>query len=309
MAHWLTDARPVDRASLSAYASLLLDVLDARGASFFHELVSGSSLLATQVEQGLAELAGTGLVTSDGFAGLRALTTPSHKRKPLGGGVRRTRTVPFGIESAGRWSALRSSVPLSTPADPDRALRHARVLLRRYGVVFKRLLAREAMAPSWRELLMACRRLEARGEIRGGRFVTGMSGEQFALPDAVARLRAVRRAGGAGQLVSISAADPLNLTGIVGPGDRVPALRANRILYENGIPVLALVAGEVRILGAFDADRAAALTAALIRRPLAPALRARLALGGSQAAHSMAEPGRRRRRPRAPAERPTDDVR
>jgi ATP-dependent Lhr-like helicase len=258
----------------------VLEVLEERGASFFHELVSASALLVTQVEQGLAELAGSGLVTSDGFAGLRALITPSHKRKPLGGGVRRTRTVPFGIESAGRWSRLEGNGDEETGR---RVLAHAWVLLHRYGVVFKRLLAREAGAPSWRDLLMAYRRLEARGEIRGGRFVAGMSGEQFALPGAVAQLRAIRRGERTGTLVSLSAADPLNLTGIVTPGERIPALAGNRILYEDGVPLLALVAGQIKPLGAFDLERTTELTHALIRRPLAPALRAHFAMSGTPA--------------------------
>ena len=309
MAEWLAGKPAVQRETLSANAARVLEVLEGRGASFFHELVSGSGLLITQVEQALAELAGSGLVTSDGFAGLRALITPSHKRKPLGGGVRRNRTVPFGIESAGRWGVLRGTGSRKRReagsgrrgrGSGDAVRRQAWVLLNRYGVVFKRLLAREANIPSWRELLMAYRRLEARGEIRGGRFVAGMSGEQFALPGAVTRLRAIRRAEGVGSLVSISAADPLNVTGIVAPGERIPALAGNRILYEDGVPVMALVAGEVRPLGEPNAERMSELTSALIRRPLAPALRAHLAMSGTPAAAmAPAERGRRRRRSRA----------
>ena len=296
--------RPVvEREALSTYAARVLEVLDARGASFFHELVAASGLLVTQVEQGLAELAGSGLVTSDGFAGLRALITPSHKRKPLGGGVRRTRTVAFGFESAGRWARLRGSGDGEVrtakgegeTGKGDAVVRHAWVLLQRYGVVFKRLLAREANLPSWRDLLMAYRRLEARGEIRGGRFVAGMSGEQFALPGAVTRLRAIRRSERTASLVSISAADPLNLTGIVTPGERVPALAGNRILYEDGNPVMALVAGQIKPLGDASEERIAELTGALIRRPLAPALRAHFAMSGAPAA-LVASAKRTRRR-------------
>ena len=190
---------------LSSYAGLVRDTLQQRGASFFHELTAMTGLLPTQVEQGLAELAGLGLVTSDSFAGLRALITPSSKRKPLSGAKRRYRTAPVGIETAGRWSLLGTGGRRTggqagrTGAEPpvrssDRPTElYARTLLRRYGIVFKRLLARETGAPPWRDLLMVYRRLEARGEIRGGRFVTGMSGEQFALPDAVGQLRAIRR--------------------------------------------------------------------------------------------------------------------
>jgi ATP-dependent Lhr-like helicase len=298
MNDWLTGRPPLDRSTLSAYASRVLEMLEGRGASFFHELVASSGLLATQVEQALAELAGLGMVTSDGFAGLRTLITPSNKRKPLiAGAVRRTRTVAFGIESAGRWSRLESYAD-KNEGEGDRILTHAWALLRRYGVVFSRLLARESNAPAWRHLLVAYRRLEARGEIRGGRFVAGISGEQFAMPGAVVRLRAIRRTERNGSLVGISAADPLNLTGIVTPGERVPALAGNRILYEDGVPVMALIAGQVKPLGAFDIDRTAALTQSLIRRPLAPALRARLAMSGSPAASvSLTERGRRRRQP------------
>jgi ATP-dependent helicase Lhr and Lhr-like helicase len=265
-----TDAPP----PASEYSRRVLAVLRARGASFFHELVAGSGLLATQVEQALGELAAAGLVTSDGFAGVRALITPSARRKPLAPAVRRHRTVPFGIESAGRWALLEgAAVPLALE-------RRARALLRRYGVVFRRLLEREAGAPAWRDLLLVYRRLEARGEIRGGRFVAGMAGEQFALPEAVGQLRAVRREPGAGRLVGLSAADPLNLTGIITPGERVPALAPNRVLYEDGVPVLALVAGDVRWLAPGAETRAADLVEALVRKRITPALRARMAMSG-----------------------------
>ena len=181
MHDWLAGRPALDRTTLSTNASHVLEMLERRGASFFHELVASSGLLATQVEQALAELAGLGMVTSDGFAGLRTLITPSNKRKPLiAGAVRRTRTVPFGLESSGRWSRLESYADENTRARVIALLTRAWALLRRYGVVFSRLLARESNAPAWRDLLMAYRRLEARGEIRGGRFVAGISGEQFA---------------------------------------------------------------------------------------------------------------------------------
>ena len=193
---WLADRNGGDY-ELSSYAAAVRDVLQQRGASFFHELSAMTGLLPTQVEQGLAELAGLGLVTSDSFAGLRALITPSSKRKPLSGAKRRHRTAPVGIETAGRWALLGRQADGRTGGQDGPEL-FARTLLRRYGVVFKRVLARETGAPPWRELLMVYRRLEARGEIRGGRFVAGMSGEQFALPEAVGQLRAVRRVAGGG---------------------------------------------------------------------------------------------------------------
>ncbi|MGE5231573.1 MAG: ATP-dependent DNA helicase, partial [Deltaproteobacteria bacterium] len=258
----------------SEYARRVLEVLEARGASFFPELVAASGLLPTQVEQALAQLAAAGMVTSDGFAGLRALITPSAKRKPLVHAARRRRAVPFGIESAGRWARLGGMATLV-------ALEYrARALLRRYGVVFRRLLEREAHVPVWRELLLVYHRLEARGEIRGGRFVAGMAGEQFALPEAVGQLRAVRREPGAGGLVSLSAADPLNLTGIITPGERIPGLGSNRVLYEDGVPVLALVGGELRPLTPGIPVASARHVEALVRKRITPALRARLAMSG-----------------------------
>jgi ATP-dependent Lhr-like helicase len=305
---WLLDQEGAEY-QLSSYSQRVKEVLQQRGASFFHELVAISGLLPTQVEQALSELAGSGLVTSDSFAGLRALITPSNKRKPLGGARRRHRTAAYGIESAGRWSLLggqahwprgnRSEVDTTGTADRSTARPpelYARTLLRRYGVVFKRLLARESGAPPWRELLMVYRRLEARGEIRGGRFVSGMSGEQFALAEAVGQLRSIRRLEGQGQLAGISAADPLNLTGIVTPGERIPALRSNRVLYRDGVPVLAREAGQIKSLVA-ELEPTAELVHAVIRKSSTAALRSYLGLGGQSAAMAtLNRPPRRRSR-------------
>src|SRR5262249_50363007 len=206
--------------------------LRAHGASFFDELLDGTRLLRSQLEDALAELVASGLVNSDGFAGLRALLVPSAERRPNGRG--RRRGADFAMEAAGRWALTRRAP--SAPADPHAAadaVEHAaRTLLRRYGVVFWRLIEREAAwLPPWRDLLRVYRRLESRGEIRGGRFVAGFSGEQFALPDAVAMLRKVRREQHDGEWVSLSGADPLNLIGIITPGPRLPALTGNRLLY------------------------------------------------------------------------------
>ena len=254
---------PANDSKLSAYAARVCEVLERRGASFFHELAPLSGLLPTQVEQALGELAGLGLVTSDSFAGLRALITPSSKRKPLGGSRRRHRTAPFGIESAGRWSLV------SRAAEEP---------------VFKRLLAREAGTPPWRDLVQVYRRLEGRGEVRGGRFVSGMSGEQFALPEAVGQLRAVRRQPASGRPVAVGAADPLNLTGIITPGERVAAVARSRVLYRDGVPLLALERGEVISLGATSATPTPDMVQALVRKQLTPALRARLGIQGVPAA-------------------------
>ena len=317
---WLNECG-TEQPELSSYAALVRDVLQQRGASFFHELAAMSGLLPTQVEQGLSELAGLGLVSSDSFAGLRALITPSSKRKPLSGATRRYRTAPVGIETAGRWSLLKACHPAAAPVtagaevtpvtsnsgprplpaegsrvtDLGNTELMAKTLLRRYGVVFKRLLARETGTPPWRELLMVYRRLEARGEIRGGRFVSGMSGEQFALPEAVGQLRAIRRLEGAGQLIAVSAADPLNLTGIITPGERVTGITRNRILYRDGVPVVALEAGEAKPIGS-EEPPSPEMMQALVRKSLSPALRARLAMTGHPVtpASLNRRPGKRR---------------
>ena len=187
----------------------------------------------------------------------------------------------------------------------------ARTYLRRYGVVFKRLLARETGAPAWRNLLMEFRRLEARGEVRGGRFVTGMSGEQFALPEAVGQLRAIRRLEGVGQLVGLSAADPLNLTGILTPGERIPGLTSNRVLYRDGVPTLAREAGKVKSLVAEDGEPAAELHHALVRKVSTQALRTYLAMTGAPAASVPLNrpPGRRRARSPESTSPPLEDLR
>ena len=295
---WLAGRSEASVETLTQHARSVLEVLRSRGASFFPELVTGAGLLATQVEEALAELAAAGLVTSDGFTGLRALITPSAKRKPLASATRRHRTVPFSIEGAGRWALLGRAEP-----DAQSAVeRHARTLLRRYGVIFRRLLDREGSVPLWRELLMVYRRLEARGEIRGGRFVAGMAGEQFALPEAVGQLRSIRREPGGGELIGLSGADPLNLTGIITPGDRVPALAPNRVLYEDGVPVLAVIGGVARPLAPGVEARLATLAPALVRKRVTPALRAQLAMSGRAAATTPLRAPRLERGRREPAD-------
>ena len=274
---WLELARSGDsaeRAPLSEYAAAVLGVLERRGASFFQEIVADSALLRSQVERALGELVALGLVTADSFAGLRALLTRSGKRKPLGPvpGRRRQRTVTFGVETAGRWSLLRRPAHTapdagdSAASNGDAVELQAWVLLRRYGVVCKRVLARETKLAPWRDLLRIYRRLEARGEIRGGRFVAGLSGEQFALPEAVGQLRAVRRSDPTGELIGISAADPLNLTGIVTPGERVSALGSSRVVYRDGIAVAALEKGAVRWLVPATGSEAVEIERVLVRK-------------------------------------------
>src|SRR5208282_2916796 len=221
---------------LSGRAGVVLDCLKARGAMFFDELADGARLLRPQLEEALGELVALGLASSDSFGGLRALLVPSGQRKPPAGAKRRGRVLAFDIESGGRWSAIGRARDSGDSAESGAAASEyaARALLRRYGVVFWRLLAQEpGWLPPWRDLLRVYRRLEARGEIRGGRFVAGFSGEQFALPEAVGLMREIRRRPASGQWVSLSGADPLNLVGVLTPGPKLAALTANRLIYRD----------------------------------------------------------------------------
>jgi len=265
---WAALSAGAETAQPGGRAAAVADYIRVHGASFFDELVEGTGLLRNQVEEALAELVALGLVNSDSFGGLRALLVPSERRRPAAMGRRRRRTVTFGMEDAGRW-ALARRVPAGA-AVPAEAVEHAaRKLLHRYGVVFWRLLEREAgWLPPWRELLRVYRRLEARGDIRGGRFVAGFSGEQFALPDAIGLLREVRRRPDSGALASISGADPLNLAGILTPGPKLAALTGNRLLYRDGIPVALLAGGEVQFLETLDARSQWEARKALLRGAL-----------------------------------------
>jgi ATP-dependent Lhr-like helicase len=254
---WASLQAAAEPAPLTAPGQAVADFLRDHGASFFEELADGARLLRTQVEDALAELVASGLVTSDSFGGLRALLVPAERRQRAQGRGRR-KPSPYGMEGAGRWALARRAPLQPAPGGSGRngqrpgseAVEHiARTLLKRYGVVFWRLLEREASwLPPWRELLYVYRRLEARGEIRGGRFVAGFTGEQFALPEAIGALREARRKGDTGTLVSLSGADPLNLAGILTPGPRLAGLTRNRVLYRDGIPVALLEGGAVRFL-------------------------------------------------------------
>ncbi len=264
---------PVEPSPVSARAQRVVEHLKDHGACFFDEIVDATGMLRTQVEDALAELVVLGFVHSDSFAGLRALLTPSDRRKPLTKGKRRRRTALFGIEDAGRWALVRRPPPrlAATGAlyEPEHeVVEHiADTLLRRYGVVFWRLLEREAAwLPPWRELLRVLRRLEARGEIRGGRFVAGITGEQFALPEAVGLMREMRRAPPSPAWISLSAADPLNLIGSILPGPKVPALTNNRVLYRDGVAVAALVAGETQWLQQLEPRQMREAESVLVKR-------------------------------------------
>ena len=259
--------RPPDQLPLSGVARDLLERFQQRGACFFQELVQSVRQLPSDVEDALGELVTWGLVTSDSFAGLRTLTSPARKQNwnhHRHGAERGGHTTGMLAQrlAAGRWSLL--DRPAESEVDTgDRTEFIARQYLRRYGVMFHRLLARESDPPPWRDLIRVYRRLEARGEIRGGRFVHGFTGEQYALPGAVEQLRAIRRQKPDGTAISVSGSDPLNLVGIVTPGNRVPSVPANRILYRDGLPISATVGGQtLSLTSAFREEAAAALASA-----------------------------------------------
>src|SRR5262249_26784159 len=206
----------------------VLTFLRTRGASFFADIVRGTDKLKSEVETALWELVAAGLVTADGFDNLRALIDPKRRSGQGSGKTNRPR------HSAGRWSLLHPQ----HGDDSSKAMESVcRVLLGRYGVVFRELLVRESMLPRWRDLLITFRRLEDRGEIRGGRFISGFIGEQFALPIAVESLRAMKSLPPSGEIITISAADPLNLAGIVVPGERVPAISGKHVSFKDGVLV------------------------------------------------------------------------
>ena len=222
-------------------AAEILEVLKRRGALFFDEIVAESRRLKTDIEAGLRELIGAGLVTSDGFQGLRVIAGGHHspvyraRRRRMSG---LAADVFSGAGPPGRWSVL--SPPDRDPAEEDRrAEKISAVLLGRYGVVFRDLMRRESFSMPWRLILRAMRRLEARGEVRGGRFVSGFVGEQYALPEAVGLLRKIRREPHSGESVRVAASDVLNLTGIVVPGPRVPAHSGQYITLIDGVPAQA----------------------------------------------------------------------
>lgn len=249
---WSGLTEPTDATTLSPKAQKVHQALRDHGALFFDELVHEAHLLRSELETALQELVGAGVVNADSFAGLRALTTPASKRQARSS--RRGRGAFIGgMDDAGRWALIRRPSTAAGPPSAETLEHVAMTLLRRYGVVFWRLLEREAeWLPSWRELLRTFHRLEARGEIRGGRFVSGLAGEQFALPEAIPLLREVRRRPHDGSLIAVCGADPLNLVGTLLPGTKVPAVSGNRIVYRDGLPAAVMVAGKQQVLVEVD---------------------------------------------------------
>jgi ATP-dependent Lhr-like helicase len=275
---WAALTDQSDPGHLTSRGRAVADFLREHGASFFDEIAEHAGMLPVEVEDSLAELVALGMVNSDSFAGLRVLLLPSGRRGAQSkisasyGARRKRRLALFGMADAGRWALVRRPTAAVSVRHEEAVEQVVRTLLRRWGVIFWKLLAREAdWLPPWRDILMCCRRLEARGELRGGRFVAGFSGEQYASAEAVVLLRDVRRRPHTQQLVSLSAADPLNLIGIITPGARLASLAGNRLIYRDGLPIATYAADQVQYLGEFPAKEQWEVRAALLRRhaPLA----------------------------------------
>jgi ATP-dependent Lhr-like helicase len=253
--------------TLSPVARRVLSMLRERGACFLTDIAAACELDHDALRHAIGSLVAAGLAASDGFSGLRSLLTTN----PAAAGRGRGRFT-------GRWTAIARGLKTPGPHSPDLGRgapdperddaiqTQAWALLRRYGVVFRRLMTRESNAAPWRALTRVFRRLEARGEIRGGRFVSGVSGEQFALSDAVERLREVRRTPADGHLVTVGTADPVNLAGIVAPGDRLRASTRNKLVYRDGIPIAVLEGDFLRHLAPLDAATVEQVSRALHKR-------------------------------------------
>lgn len=269
----------IDPDGLSHRAAQVLNLIGEKGASFFEEILASLGGLRSETEAALAELVAKGVITSDSYTGLRALLVRRKYKTERG---RRRKRVSFNMEGAGRWSLLGSESEDKKEKPGTEDLRKlAMIYLKRYGVVFRKVLERESFAPQWRELVRALRVLELRGEVRGGRFVEGVTGEQYALPEAVTGLRERRRKQKSGCLVSISASDPLNLTGIITPGKRVASHYKNRVLYRDGVPAAVKEGADIRLLSEFDKVEEWNIKSALIKRTFSPKLRAYIGKGAA----------------------------
>ncbi len=261
----------MDTERMSANARRVHDHLRERGAVFFDDLVRDLRLLSGQTEEALAELVANGLAASDSYAGLRALLTPASRRR-VTHSRRRHRRPAFTMGAAGRWSLSRHALE-KAPSGSDgiqltsehlQAL--AEIYLQRWGVVFRSILEKEASAPPWRLLVRVLRRMELQGRVRGGRFITNVSGEQFAKQATIDQLRKMRKRRTSRTLITLSAVDPLNLLGYVLPGERVARLAANRVLYRDGIPIAMLESGEIRQLRKIRSLTPGEIKAALLQQ-------------------------------------------
>ncbi|ALO45091.1 DEAD/DEAH box helicase [Pseudohongiella spirulinae] len=282
-----------DGPDLSANAARVQDDLKQHGASFFAEIRQRTGLLASQLEQALSELVAAGLLTSDGFTGLRALLTPDARKPALNGSAAKTRggrsrKTGFSVEDAGRWSLLRRPSGAELSEEDLESL--IDVYLQRWGVLSRQILQRENCVPAWRDLLPVLRRRELRGTLRGGRFIEGLGGEQFTLPETVAPLREQARklrelsSSNAGTsdwesstYVSLTATDPVNHLPLFLPDVKLARSSRNRVLYKNGIPIAVLDGNTVRFLREVPAEHQWALEQLLRRQDVNPRLRAYLA--------------------------------
>ena len=244
---WLMHEMPPDGNLVKGAAADVKDFLSSYGASFLPDIIAGTKRMPSEVENALWQLVAAGLVTADGFNALRGLVSGASKRVQRSSRFKRRSKA--GRLPASRWSLLQAHYAADNAVE-ERAIQ----LLHRYGVVFPDLLAREPMAPSWRTLLQIYRRSEARGELRGGRFVAGFIGEQFALPEAIETLRNMRKSEPDERLMAVSASDPLNLAGILTPGAKVPAVNGNRISYQGGIPLASKQGGELHLHTELDEE-------------------------------------------------------
>lgn len=283
----LSDAQrsAVEAVGLTELAKQIEADLTNNGASFFDQIQQRTGLLRAQLEQGLAELVSTARISSDSFTGLRALLTPN-KKKPSSH-RRRGRRAMFGVEDAGRWSLLENgkSQPKETSnsrhwdvLDEEQLERLIGIYLQRWGVLFRGQMDRELFAPPWRVLLAALRKMELRGTVRGGRFIAGVGGEQFAFPETVDTLRkfSKKQVGTTPKYHSLSAVDPLNLLNLILPSRKLPRLGKNRVLYEDGIPIAVLESDQVRFLREVEPNAEWNLRQALIKKNFPPRLRSYL---------------------------------
>ncbi len=280
-----------ETAATGAVAQRIEQDLQTHGASFFDQVQARTGLLKTQLEEGLAELVSCGRVCSDSYTGLRALLTPSHKK--AGGSTRRGRRAMFGVEDAGRWSLLDTFESVAGDEDTVEpgSFRHWDVLdeeqlerlvaiyLQRWGVVSRSVIEKENLAPPWRVLLLTLRKMELRGTVRGGRFIAGVGGEQFAYAETVDALRKFGKEAvnsNARDYFVLAATDPLNLVNIILPKQKLPRLLNNRALYQGGVPVATLEAGKVSFLKEQPAEKQWQLQKLIMQRNFPGRLRAYL---------------------------------
>ncbi len=262
---------------LSHCAQKIREFLKMNGASFFDDMTRRTQLLKSEVEEGIGELVANGLVISDSYSGMRALLTPQANKV----GHNRLRVTPrdrqkvfFGIEHAGRWTLI-ANIPSEESKEIQYEILEQVIFtyLKRWGVLFRSLLEKEGFAPPWRILVRVLRRLELRGQVRGGRFVAQVSGEQFALPETVDRLRKISKQPGDNVLISISAVDPLNLLGVILPGQRISHLASHRIVFRDGVPLAILEGKDVKFMRNFSPQEEWDIRKVLVRRRFPSKLR------------------------------------